>query len=136
MLKTIFYNPQYLLLSLLVHAAVAVLLVVSFQWNYKAKEEPRKNIVEAVVVDQAKVKAEIEKLKKAEEAKKAREQRRLKELDKKIRTARLKRKAEEKRLAAAKIKSQQEAKKLAAAKKKEAERVAKLKKQQQENGNS
>lgn len=132
MLRAILYNPQYLLLSLLVHAVVVVLLVVSFEWNFKADEKPKPNIVEAVVVDQAKVQAEIEKLKRAEQAKQSREQQRLKELDKKIREAKRKRAAEEKQLAAAKIQRQQEAKKLAAAKKREAERVAKLKKEQQE----
>jgi colicin import membrane protein len=139
MLRTILYNPVYLVLSLLVHAFVAALLIVSFEWNVTAQQEPKPNVVEAVVVDQSKVQAEIEKLKQAEQQKQANEKARLKKLEKKIREAKRKRAAEEKRLAAAKKKRaveekkrKAEEKKLALQKKKEKQRLAKIKKEQEE----
>jgi len=139
MIRAIFYNPKYLLLSIIIHAGLAVLLSVSFDWSIKAEDTPKPNIVDAVVVDQSKVKAEIEKLKQAEKKKKSQEAERLKKLEKKIRIAKQKRQAEEKRLATAKKKRlaeekkrKAEAKKLAQKKKQEAAKLAKIKKQQQQ----
>ena len=122
MLKELLKNPSALILAVLVHVALIAILVISIQWNAKpAKLQGSGDIVQATVIDEAKLQAEKERKLAAEEAKrKAEEQRRQAELEKQRAAEQRKRKAEEaaqqkiqqeaERKRQAKIKAQKEAK--------------------------
>ena len=117
-------RPRFLVYAILVHVIFFVMLVLSLDWRPTPRPAPVKaNVVDAVVVDEARVQAELEKLRQAE----ARKQRRSRDLEQ----ARLR---EEKRLAALKKKRRQEQHRLQSQEKKrraEAKRIATLKKKRQ-----
>ncbi len=96
--------------AILVHVALAAVLFVSLEWtDLPAPAQPEVNIVKAVAVDESKVLAEVEKLKKAEAKKENQEKAKQNKLDKQAREAEAKRKREEKRLA--KLRKEREAEK-------------------------
>lgn len=100
MLKELLKNPRALVYAVLIHVALIAILVVSIQWNAKpAKLQGSGDIVQATVIDEAKLQAEKERKRAAEE------QRRRAELEKQRAEERRKREAEE----AAQKKQQQEA---------------------------
>lgn len=112
-------NPRYLAYAILVHVAFIALLVFSLDWSSTPAPTPTVNIVEAVVIDEAKVLAEMEKLRKSEARKK-----------KQALDAKKKRQQEERRLAELKKKRVAEQRKLKEQEKKrqvETKRVAELK---------
>lgn len=116
-----------MVLAVAVHAVAIALLFVSFQWNRSAshtQKAPQQEIVKATVVDDAKLREEVERLKREEERKRREalaRQRELEEIKRKAAEAEKRRLAEEERLAELKRKQQQEQKRLAAAKKKAAD---------------
>ncbi len=117
-------RPRYLVYAVLVHVAFFAVLVLSLDWSVTPPPAPPPvNIVEAVVVDEAKVQAEMEKLRRAEELK-----------QRKVREAEHKRRQEERRLAELKKKRKAEQRRLKEQEKKrkaEARRVAELKKKRE-----
>ncbi len=119
MLKTIGDNPFAFIVALALHLLMAFVVTLNIVWESKprllAHSTPEKvNIVKAVIVDESKMRAEMEKLKKAERQKEA--QRKKRERD-----AKSARQREEKRLEALKKKQQQEKRRVAAEKKKVAQ---------------
>ena len=109
--------------AVIVHMVVIVLLVISFTWRQISDigKDDKKDIVKAVVVDNAEVQKEVERLKKEEQRKRTEEEENAKKLQEtKEKTAELekKREAEEKRLVELKQKQAEEKKKLEADKKK------------------
>jgi len=127
MLKALFENPKALVLAILVHVVLLGVLLVSIDWTSKPPPARQVETVKAVVVDETRVQAEMEKLKKAEQKKKDDEAARQQKLRREAEAAKKKRLAEEKRL------KDLEQKKTALAKKAEAEeqRLAKLKQQEE-----
>ncbi|WP_455205000.1 cell envelope integrity protein TolA [Kaarinaea lacus] len=106
-MKSLFSNPLALFYAIIVHAVLAVVLFVNFDWSWQ-EEQPQVNVVKAVAVDESKVKKQIENLKKKEELKKRQEEARKRKLEKQAREAEKRRIAEEKRLAQLEKKKQQE----------------------------
>lgn len=120
-------------MAVLVHVVLISVLVMSFHWtSAPTPSQPKVDIVKAVAIDEKKIKAEVEKLKKAEARKKRkardverrrkREERRLANLRKereaeKKRQKKLQqqRKAEEAKLAKARAEKQKEEQRLAEA---------------------
>jgi colicin import membrane protein len=122
-----FLTLRSFVLSLLLHGAAAVLLVLSF--DFTPKVEPVAavpiNIVEAVKVDAAQVEAEVERLREADR-KREEERRKLEkqvaDMEKKAAAAEKQRKAEEQKLVELQKKAREaEEKKLAEAKKQQEE---------------
>jgi len=120
-------NPVAMMLAILVHVALAGILFVSLEWtDAPTPKQAEVNIVKAVAIDEKKILAELDKLKKAEARKKRNQKVKQRKLDKKASDAKKKRKREEKKLA--KLRKQQKAAKKRAAqdqakKKKEVERL-------------
>ncbi|MEJ2761644.1 MAG: cell envelope integrity protein TolA [Gammaproteobacteria bacterium] len=114
---------RHILYSLLLHLAVAVLLVISFDMApvMIKPPPPSGNIVSAVTVDSKQVQAELDRLKQKDEQKQKRQQK----LKKQAEAAERKRQSEEKRLAELKKKQQEQ-------EKQNQQRLADLKKQQAE----
>lgn len=106
LLKEILANPKAMALAILVHVVLLFVLVVSLEWSsVPTPSQPKVDIVKAVTVDEKKIKAELDKIKKAEAKKKKQQKKdenRAKELE-------AKRKREEKRLA--KLRQEREAEK-------------------------
>jgi colicin import membrane protein len=123
LIKEILANPKAMMFAVLVHVALAGILFVSLEWtDVPTPRQAEVDVVKAVAIDEKKIQAELNKLKKAE-AKKKKKQRKL---DKKARDAKKKRKREEKRLAKLRKERKAEKKRLAkdhAKKKKEVERL-------------
>ena len=120
-------NVTAVVFSLAVHAVLIFLLVASFDWAPKPQLKVNNpNIVKAVAVDASKVKAELDKLKRAEERKRKKDKDRVAKLKREEQKLKKKRAAEEKRLADLKKKRIAEQKQ----RKTEQENLAKLKKQQ------
>ncbi len=110
LLKEILQNPLAMMYAILVHVVLAAVLFVSLEWtDLPTPAQPKVNIVKAVAVDESKVLAEVEKLKKAEAKKENQEKAKQNKLDKQAREAEAKRKREEKRLA--KLRKEREAEK-------------------------
>ncbi len=110
LLKEILQNPLAMMYAILVHVVLAAVLFVSLEWtDLPTPAQPKVNIVKAVAVDESKVLAEVEKLKKAETKKENQEKAKQNKLDKQAREAEAKRKREEKRLA--KLRKEREAEK-------------------------
>lgn len=103
---------RYFVYAVLVHVVFVGLLVVSLEWT-ATPDMPgmEEEIVQAVVVDESRVKKELEKLKKAEEKKRRNEEARKNKLDKQAKAAESKRKKEEKHLQDLKKKRESEKKK-------------------------
>lgn len=124
-------------LSLLVHLVFAGLLFMSLEWTpMPLTSQPSADPVKAVVMDEDKVIAELEKLKQEEAEKKALEQERIKKLETEAEKARKNRLEEEQRLAELQKRLNEEKvtheKTLREKQKEESERIAKLKRTQQE----
>lgn len=110
LLKEILENPVAMMLAILVHVVLGAVLFVSLEWtDVPTPAQPAVNIVQAVAVDESKIQAEVEKLKKAEKKKAKKEKDKQRKLDKKARDAKKKRQREEKRLA--KLRKEREAEK-------------------------
>ncbi len=117
-------------LSVLVHIAFGVMFVASLEFAPKLSntQAPEVDIIQATAVDEKKIEAELDKLKKIEERKRREEEKYQRSLETEADRARKKRQAEEERLAELKQKKEQEKQNLAALEKKkkaDAERAAK-----------
>ncbi len=121
LLQEMLQNPRAMVYAILVHVVLAVVLFVSLEWtDVPTPAQPKVNIVKAVVVDESKILAELEKLKKAEAKKKKQVRDKQRKLDKKAKDAEKRRKREEKRQK--KIKKERKA---------EEKRLAKLRKERE-----
>ena len=116
-------NPIAMMLAILVHVVLGGILFVSLEWtDVPTPRQAEVNIVKAVAIDEKKIQAELNKLKKAE----AKKKKKVRKLDKKAKDAEKKRKREEKKLAKLRKKQKVEKKRAAteqAKKKKEVERL-------------
>lgn len=124
-------------LSLVLHVTIGVLFVMSIDFRSKARPLPQAevNVIEAVAVDESRVQAELDKLKKIDQRKRDEEDRRQRELESDAQRAKRQREAEEERLADVKKKKEQEKQSLAELEKKkkvDTERAAKLQKEREE----
>lgn len=135
-------------LSVLMHAAIGVLFVISLEFSPKSARplQPEVHVIEAVTVDESKIQYELDKLKKAEQRKKDEEDRRQRELESDAQRAKRLREAEEQHLAELKKKKEQEKQSLTQLEKKkkvesehaakeqaaEQDRIKKLKKDSEE----
>ena len=114
-------NARALIFAVLVHLVLIGMLLISLDWSPKtslfggSKEEP---VMQAVVVDETKVQAEIEKLRAVERHKKQKEEARRQQLEKKALAAKKAREREQRRIAELKKKRVAEKKKLQQAEKK------------------
>ena len=117
-------------LSLILHLVLGTLLIFSFDFTAKPKNQIRKdvNVVQAVAIDKKQVELELARIKKVEEDKHKKEKKRLDDLEKKAKNLEKKRKDEERKLADTKKKKAAEEKK----RKTEQAKVAKLKKEKTE----
>jgi colicin import membrane protein len=96
--------------AILVHVILGGVLFVSLEWtDVPTPAQPKVDIVKAVAVDESRILAELEKLKKAEAKKEKKEKVKQQQLDKQAREAKKKRQREEKRLA--KLRKEREAEK-------------------------
>ena len=103
LLKEILHNPRAMAYAILVHVALAAVLFVSLEWaDVPTPAQNQVDIVKAVAVDESKILAELEKIKKAEANKQ-------KKLDRQASEAKKKRQREEARLA--KLRKEREAEK-------------------------
>ena len=120
-------NLAAIVFSVAVHAILLTLLVFSFDFQPERKALAiKQNVIKAVAVDANKVKAELDKLRRADDRNKKKEKDRIAKLKNEEKKLRRKRAAEEKKLAKLKKKRQAEEKK----RKLEQKNLAKLKKQQ------
>ena len=110
LLKEILQNPRAMVYAILVHVVLAAVLFISLEWIDVPTPAPSEvNIVQAVAVDESKILAEVEKLKKAEEKQQKKDTAKQRELEKQAREAKKKRQREEARLA--KLRKEREAEK-------------------------
>lgn len=103
MWNTIRKNIYSISLSLLLHATFIGMLLFSFSYTPKPRMlkpsvSDKQEIVKAVVIDDALVQAELDKLKKEEQRKRDNEKARLKKLEDKAHKAKLARETEQKKL--------------------------------------
>jgi colicin import membrane protein len=118
------YTVQSIVFTVVVHVLVFGFLIISFDWSVPPPAPvSQAKPVEAVVVDENKVKAQMEKLRRQEEDKKKQQA----ALDRKAKEAERKRKAEERRIAELKKKRAAEEKQ----RKAEAARLARLRKEKE-----
>ncbi|PCI20713.1 MAG: protein TolA [Piscirickettsiaceae bacterium] len=116
-------HPVAVVLSVLFHLVLIAIFVFGFDFfDEPVQSKPIVNVVKATVVDDSKVRAEAEKLKKFEQQKKSNERKRLQKL-------KAERQKEEKKLADLKQKRLLEKKKIETQKVEEAARLTMLKKQ-------
>ncbi len=111
-IKRVVSSPRFLFYSILIHVVFVAVIVLSLDWNTKAKPTP--HVIQATAVDESKIKAEMEKLRLADEKKKQLADAQKKKLD----DAKKARQREEKRLADLKKKREAERRKLQAEEKK------------------
>ena len=126
-------RPRAFVYAVLVHLALLAVLVFSLDWAPTIKPSASKNPapVQAVVVDAAKLDAEVQRQKKLDEQKQRAEEEKLKRIEEQARAAEKKRVEEEKRIA--ELKNQQEQRKKAEAEaKRKAEAAAVAKKAEAE----
>lgn len=104
-LRELAAQPRYLIYAVLVHVVFVTVLVMSFEWTPTpvGSAAPEVDVIEAVAIDETKVRQELEKLKQAEARKQADEARKRDQL-RKAEEARVR---EEQRLA--QLKKEQEA---------------------------
>ncbi len=114
-------SPRFLLYSILVHVVFVAVIVMSLDWKTRPKPPP--HVIQATAVDESKIKAEMEKLRLADEKKKNLAAAQQKKLD----DAKKASKREEKRLADLKKKREAERRKLKAEEKRRKAEVAKRK---------
>lgn len=144
-------NVRPAIFAILLHVLVIGVLFGSYKWDSDSKPvgTTKVELVKAVLVDDTRVQAEMEKLQQLEKKKKIKEQTRKRQADKALANAKRKRRLEEKRLAEVKKKrltaekkhkqeqarlakkQRDEAKRKAAAEKKRRQEVAKKKREQE-----
>lgn len=81
MLKSFRNNLRAWSLAILVHVALIVMLVISLDWKLTPQPAGEQKVIQATVVDEAKVQAEMEKLTQQDVQKKQQEQERQKRLE-------------------------------------------------------
>ncbi|MCC6207566.1 MAG: cell envelope integrity protein TolA [Gammaproteobacteria bacterium] len=83
-LRELAARPRYLIYAVLVHIAFFTVLVMSFEWTPTpvGSAAPEVDIIEAVVIDETRIRAEQERLKQAEARKTAEEARKRDQLRK------------------------------------------------------
>ncbi|MDN3652905.1 cell envelope integrity protein TolA [Thalassotalea ponticola] len=99
--KTIKQNYLIALVAALaVHAVFAVILIANTDFSAKPKPtpKPQMQVIDAVVVDSAKLQQQVDKLKREKELADNREKQRIKELERRAEQARQKRQAEAERI--------------------------------------
>ncbi|WP_126453677.1 cell envelope integrity protein TolA [Sulfuriflexus mobilis] len=127
MLKVLRNNLVPVLIAIGVHVVLIVMLFISFDWSSKpALVQDQPNVVKATVVDAGKVKAELDKLRRAEEKKQTQEQARIDKLRREERETKQRRAAEERRIAELKEKRATEEK----YRQQEQQRLTKIKQEQ------
>ena len=127
--QTIRTNPSALVWAIVIHVLAFTAIAVSFKSSTPNIASVKKEkIIEAVAIDEKKVNAEINKLKKAEKRKKRNEKR----LEEKARKAKKARKKEERKLRALKKKQKLQEKRNKEKRIKENKRLAELAKKQKE----
>jgi colicin import membrane protein len=136
-LQRVLDSQRNLVYAVLVHVLFLSIFVVSFDWSAEpTPSKPKVNIIDAVVVDESRVQAEIEKLKKSEQQRQLQDDKRQRQLQKEERDlAELKKKqaVEQRRLQEQQKQrkvEEKEAKALALKKKAEKEMLDKLKQEQ------
>jgi colicin import membrane protein len=128
-LRELTAQPRYLIYAVLVHVAFIAVLVMSFEWSptpLSGAAAPQVDVVEAVVIDESKVRQEQERLQQIEARKQAEEKRQRDQL----RAAEQARQQEEQRLA--QIKEEQEQARLQVEKEKKAAQEARDKAAQEQ----
>lgn len=130
-------SPRFLIYAVLIHVLFLSLFLASFDWTPEPTPSRAKmNIIAAVVVDEARVQAEIDKLKKAEKLRKKQDdarQHKVKKEEQKLAELKKKKIIEQKRLQEQKKKRLAEEKKtlaLSAKKKSELAKLNEIKKEQ------
>lgn len=125
--KRVIQSPRFFTYSILVHVVFVAVLLLSFDWHSKPKPMP--HVIQAVVIDESQISAEVEKLRLADEKKKKASEAQQQKLDK----AKKESQREEQRLAELKKKREAEKRKLKTEEKKrrdvEKQRKAEEKKQ-------
>ncbi|MCF6323069.1 MAG: cell envelope integrity protein TolA [Gammaproteobacteria bacterium] len=125
-IKKVINSPRFLFYSILVHVIFGTMVVMSLDWETKVKPAP--HVIQATLVDESRVKAEMEKLRLADEKKKQ-----LANAEKKKRDdAKKARQREEKRLADLKKKREAERRQLKNEEKQRKQEEQKHKKAEQE----
>jgi len=137
-LRRLLDSQRNFVYALLVHVLCLSIFVLSFDWSAEpVPSKPKVNVIDAVVIDESRVQAEIEKLKKAERQRQQQDDARKRQLKKEEQhLAELKKKKadEQRRLQEQQKKrkaEEQRAKELAIKKKAETESLNKLKKEQE-----
>jgi len=123
-------NLTAFILAVVIHLAFGVVMVFSLDWD-SMSEKPKVDIIQATVVDEKKVLAEIDKLKKAEKRKIKKQTDRKKKAERELRKIKQARKKEEKKRKAEQ-KRLTNLKKQKATEKKKAQALAKKRKAQEE----
>ncbi|MDH5601178.1 MAG: hypothetical protein OEY78_07740, partial [Gammaproteobacteria bacterium] len=127
--QTIKNNPSLLVWAIIIHVLVFLAIGVSFKASDPQTAEIKQvKVIEAVAIDEKKIQAEINKLKKSEDRKKQ-EQKRLQDKAKK---AKRDRKKEEQKLRALKKKQKEQERKSKEKQLKEKKRLAEIEKKQKE----
>ena len=108
--------------AVVLHLVMGIVLMLNTDFAPKAKPvpQPQMKVIDAVVVDQSKLKEQVDKIKKEKAAAKAREDKRIKELERRAAAAKKKREDEAKR-----VKDLEKQRKLKEAEKKKADDAAK-----------
>jgi colicin import membrane protein len=137
MLETLRQHPLSLAVSIVGHLVLIGALIYNFDsLNKSSSEQVQVEPIKAVAVDEELVRAEMEKLKQAENNKLQQEQAAVEKRERELKTLEKKRKAEEQRLQQVQRRLQQEEEKLkrekASREKLAREQAAKLKKQKSE----
>ena len=82
-LRRLLASNRNLAYALLVHVLFLSIFIVSFDWSAKpTPSKPKVNVIDATVVDESRVQAEIDKLKKAEQKRQKQEDERKRQLKK------------------------------------------------------
>lgn len=110
--KRVVDSPRFMFYSILVHVIFVAVIVLSLEWQTKPKPVP--HVIQATMIDETKIKAEIEKLRLADEKKKQLAEAEQKKLD----DAKKASQKEEQRLAELKKQREAERRKLKAEEKK------------------
>lgn len=127
--QTIRQNPMLLFWAILIHVLAFIAIGVSFKASDpNFSEVKREKVIEAVAIDESKVQAEIDKLKKLEKRKKRDEKR----LQDKAEKAKKDRKNEERKLQALKKKQKEQERKNKEKRTKEKKRLAEIERKQKE----
>ena len=96
--RRLFDNTSALLLAAAVHVVLLGVLLVSLDWRPRMVDSPSSPPVQAVVLDESRVAAEMAELKREELRERERERERLETMEQEVEEARKKRLSEERRL--------------------------------------